>query len=256
MKNQNNMKILSWNISGIRAAYRKGFLDWFKETNGDIVCLQEIRANKEQLPEDLKEIEGYYSYLNPAVRKGYSGTAVYSKEEPLKVEKETGFKRFDEEGRMIKLKFKDFTLINFYMPNGGRQKQDMDYKLEFYDFFLNYLKTTKEKLILTGDFNIAHKPIDLARPKANKDNTGFTPEERKRISKLIDLGFVDTFRALNKDKEAYTFWTYMNNAREKDIGWRIDYFFVSKELLPKVKDSFILSDVEGSDHCPIGIDLD
>lgn len=249
------MKILSWNVNGIRAAYRKGFLDWFKQFNGDIVCIQEVRADKDQIPNKLLNLEGYNSYFSPAVRKGYSGTAVFSKKEPLKIEKNTGFKRFDDEGRMIELKFKDFTLMNFYMPNGGRQKQNMDYKLKFYDFLLNYLKNNNEKLILTGDFNIAHKPIDLARPEDNKNNTGFTPEEREKISKLIDLGFVDTFRALNKDKEAYTFWTYMNKAREKDIGWRIDYFFVSKDLFPKVKDSFILKDVMGSDHCPIGIDI-
>jgi exodeoxyribonuclease-3 len=250
------MKILSWNVNGIRAAYRKGFLDWFKQSNGDIICLQEIRAKEDQMPKKLVNVEGYHSYFSLAEKKGYSGTAVYSREKPLKIEKETGFKRFDQEGRMIKLKFKDFTLINFYMPNGGRQKQDMDYKLKFYDFFLSYLKTTDENLILTGDFNIAHNPIDLARPESNKNNTGFTLEERERITKLIDMGFIDTFRELNKEKEAYTFWTYMHNAREKNIGWRIDYFFVSEDLFPKIKDSFILSNVKGSDHCPIGINLD
>jgi len=249
------MKIISWNVNGLRSAYKKEFLNKFKEFNANIVCLQEVRAEKEQLPEELINIKGYYSYFNSAIKKGYSGTAIYTKEKPLKIEKKTGFQRFDEEGRMIKLKYENFTLINFYMPNGGRKKQTMDYKLEFYDFLLSYLKTTKEKLILTGDFNIAHKEIDLARPKENKNNTGFTPEERKRIDKLISLGFVDSFRFFNKDKKAYTFWSNFSRARERDIGWRIDYFFISKALFSECKESFILKDVMGSDHCPIGIEI-
>ena len=249
------MKIISWNVNGLRAAYKKGFLDWFKKSKADIVCIQELRAEKEQLPEDLINIKGYYSYFNSAVKKGYSGTAIYTKEKPLRVEKEIGFKRFDEEGRMIKLEFKDFTLINFYMPNGGRQKQTMDFKLKFYDYLFKYLKKNNKKLILTGDFNIAHKEIDLARPKANKNNTGFTLVEREKIDKLIGLGFIDSFRFFNKNKKAYTFWSNFARARERDVGWRIDYFFLSKDLLSKCKKPFILKDVIGSDHCPIGIEV-
>ena len=245
------MKIISWNVNGLRSAYKKGFLKSFEKINADIICLQEVRAKKEQLPKELINIEGYYSYFNPAIRKGYSGTAVYTKEKPLKVEKEIGFKRFDEEGRMIKLKYKDFTLINFYMPNGGRQKQDMDYKLEFYDYLFEYLKKDNKNLILTGDFNIAHKEIDLARPRENKNKTGFTPEEREKIDELINLGFIDSFRFLNKNKKAYTFWSNFARARERDVGWRIDYFFVSKDLISQCRESFILKDVTGSDHCPV-----
>ena len=247
------MKIISWNVDGLRSALKKGFLKSFKRINADIACVQELRAEKEQLPEELININGYYSFFNPAIKKGYSGTAVYTKEKPLKIEKIIGFKRFDEEGRMIKLKHKDFTLINFYMPNGGRQKQDMSYKLEFYDYLFKYLKKDNKKLILTGDFNIAHKEIDLARPKANKNNTGFTPEERKKIDVLISLGFIDSFRFFNKDKKAYTFWSNFARARERDVGWRIDYFFISKDLFFKCKESFILKDVMESDHCPIAL---
>jgi len=249
------VQILSWNVNGLRSIYKKGFLNWFKKSNADIVCLQEVRAQKKQLPEELISIKGCFSYFNSAVKKGYSGTAVYTKEKPLKIEKEIGFERFDEEGRMIKLKYKDFTLINFYMPNGGRQKQDMDYKLEFYDYLFEYLKKDNKKLILTGDFNIAHKEIDLARPKENKNNTGFTPEEREKIDRLINLGFIDSFRFFNKDKKAYTFWSNFAHARERDVGWRIDYFFISKDLFSQCKNPFILKDVMGSDHCPIGIEI-
>ena len=249
------MKIISWNVNGLRAAYKKDFLDKFKELNADIVCLQEVRAEKEQLPEEVINIEGYSSCFNSAIKKGYSGTAIYFKEKPLKIEKDIGFKRFDEEGRMIKLEYKDFTLINFYIPNGGKQKQDMAYKLEFYDYLFKYLKKDNKKLILTGDFNIAHKEIDLARPKANKNNTGFTSEEREKIDQLINLNFIDSFRHFNKNKEAYTFWSNFARARERDIGWRIDYFFISKTLFSKCKRSFILKDVMGSDHCPIGIEI-
>ncbi len=249
------MQILSWNVNGLRSAYKKGFLNWLKKSNADIVCLQELRSKKEQLPKELINIDGYRSFFNSAVRKGYSGTVVYVKKEPLKIEKEIGFKRFDEEGRMIKLKYKDFTLINFYMPNGGRQKQDMNYKLEFYDYLFGYLKKENKNLILTGDFNIAHKEIDLARPKENKNSTGFTPEEREKIDKLTNLGFVDSFRFFNKDKKAYTFWSNFARARERDVGWRIDYFFISKDLFSRCKKSFILKDVMGSDHCPIGIEI-
>jgi len=249
------MKIISWNINGLRSAYKKDFLKSFKKINADIVCLQELRAEEEQLPKELINIEGYYSYFNPAIKKGYSGTAVYTKEKPLSVEKEIGFKRFDEEGRMIKLEYKDFTLINFYMPNGGRQKQTMDFKLKFYNYLFKYLKKDNKKLILTGDFNIAHREIDLARPKPNKNNTGFTPEEREKIDELISLGFTDSFRFFHEDEKAYTFWSNFARSRERDVGWRIDYFFVSKALFSKCKKSFILKETMGSDHCPIGIEI-
>ena len=249
------MKIISWNINGIRAVYKKNFLKWLMATNADIVCLQEIRAQKEQIPSDLLELKDYYFYFNQAVKKGYAGVAVYTKQKPLKVEYKLGLKRFDQEGRILKLEYSDFTLINLYFPHGGRQKENLNYKLEVYRYLFNYLKRIKDKnVILVGDFNIAHQEIDLARPKQNQNNIMFTPEERKQIDKIINSGFVDTFRKFNKEGKNYTWWPYFVNARERNLGWRIDYIFVSKRLVPKPRDAFILSKVMGSDHCPIGID--
>jgi len=250
------MKILSWNINGIRAAYKKNFLKWFKKTNADIVCLQEIRAQKEQIPKNLIKPKGYYSYFNFAEKKGYSGVAVYTKKEPLKVEYKLGLKRFDKEGRVLKLKFRDFTLINLYFPHGMHNKRNLDYKLKAYKYLINYLKKTKNKnIIITGDFNIAHKEIDLTRPKDNKNNIMFTSEERKQIDKIIDLKFTDTFRKFNKKPGNYTWWSYKFNARKRNIGWRLDYIFTSKSLMPKLKNAFIFNEITGSDHCPIGIEV-
>jgi len=253
------MKIISWNVNGIRAVYKKGFLKWLQDEKPDIICLQEIKAKQHQAPLDLQKLEGYFVYFNPAKRPGYSGTAIFTKQKPLVVEDKIGFKKFDEEGRVLKLKFPDFTLFNFYIPNGGRDKKNMEYKLKLYDYLFRYLKRVKslsnEKFILTGDFNIAHKEIDLARPKENKKNTGFTPEEREKIDKLIDIGFVDSFRQFNKQPENYTWWSHFANARQRNIGWRIDYCFVSENLKSKLKKAFILPKVTGSDHCPIGIEI-
>lgn len=250
------MKIVSWNVNGIRAVYKKGFLKWLQKEKPDILCLQEIKAKQSQVPLDLQKPEGYFVYFNPAKRPGYSGTTVFTKQKPLEVEDAIGFKRFDEEGRVLKLKYPRFTLFNFYIPNGGRDQKDMDYKLKLYEYLFGYLKRLKdEKVILTGDFNVAHKEIDLARPKENKKNTGFTPKEREKIDKLIDIGFIDSFREFNKKGGQYTWWTHFSNARERNIGWRIDYFFVSKNFSRNLKLSFILSKVMGSDHCPVGIEI-
>lgn len=250
------MKILSWNVNGIRAVYKKNFLKWLTNSKADIICLQEIKAQQEQLPEDLLAVSGYHLYLNSAVKKGYSGVAVYTKQKPKKAEYKLGLKRFDQEGRIIKLKYSSFTLINLYLPHGGREKENLGYKLEAYQYLFNYLRRNKrENIILIGDFNVAHQEIDLVRPKQNKDNIMFTLEERKRIDRLIDLGFTDTFRKFNKEKGNYTWWSYAYNARERNLGWRIDYVFTSKEITPKVKGAFILNKINISDHCPIGIEL-
>ncbi len=250
------MKIVSWNVNGIRAVYKKDFLKWLRATNADIVCLQEIKAQKEQIPTDLLKQKDYYFYFNQAVKKGYAGVAVYTKQKPLKVECKLGLKRFDQEGRILKLEYSDFTLINLYFPHGGRQKENLNYKLEVYKYFLNYLKRIKDKnIILIGDFNIAHQEIDLSRPKQNQNNIMFTSEERKQIDKIINSGFIDGFRKFNKEGKNYTWWPYFVNARERNLGWRIDYIFVSKKLVPKLKNAFILNKVMGSDHCPIGIEI-
>jgi len=247
------MKIVSWNVNGLRAVYRKNFLNFVREENPDILCLQEIKANESQIPKEAKP-EGYSLYLNPAEKKGYSGVAVYTKEKPLKIELKTGFERFDGEGRLLLLDFGKFTLANLYFPHGGRKKENLGYKLEVYEYFLDYAKRfSDKKAILIGDFNIAREEIDLARPKQNKNNIMFTLEERQRLEKLISLGFIDTFRKLNPEKVQYTWWPYFANARERNLGWRIDYAFASGKIFPYVKESFILDKVPGSDHCPIGI---
>lgn len=250
------MKIISWNVNGIRAVYKRNFLGWLAKTNADIVCLQEIKIQAESLPIDLISPRGYYSFFNFANKKGYSGVAVYVRKKPLSTEKKLGLERFDMEGRILKLEFPKFLLINIYLPHGGRQKENLDYKLEVYRYILNYLKKIKNKnVILIGDFNVAHQEIDLARPKDNKNNIMFTPEERKQIDKIIELDFTDTFRKFHKDNGHYTWWPYAFNARERNLGWRIDYAFISKSLAPKIKNAFILNKVSGSDHCPIGIEI-
>jgi len=250
------VKIISWNVNGIRSIYKKNFLKWLAVINADIVCLQEVRAQKEQIPSDLLKLKDYYFYSNQAAKKGYAGVAVYTKQKPLKVKYKLGLKRFDQEGRILELRYPNFTLINLYFPHGGRQKENLNYKLKVYKYLLGYLKKIKEKnIILIGDFNIAHQEIDLARPKQNQNNIMFSIEERKQIDKIIDLGFIDSFRELNKKGENYTWWPYFANARKRNLGWRIDYAFISKRLSQKLKNAFILSKTVGSDHCPIGIEI-
>lgn len=250
------MKIISWNVNGLRAVYKRNFLKWFIKNNPDIICLQEIKIQKEKMPSDLINIRNYHSYFNFAVKKGYSGVAVYTKKIPLAVKTKFGIERFDIEGRILKLNYLDFILINLYLPHGGRQKENLDYKLKVYDCLLNYLKKIKnKKIILIGDFNVAHKEIDLARPKQNKNNIMFTSEERERINKIIELGFTDSFRKFHKEGGNFTWWPYFAKARERNLGWRIDYIFTSKTLTPKLKNVFILKKVKGSDHCPIGIEI-
>lgn len=250
------MKIISWNVNGIRAAQRYGFLDWFNQEAADIVCLQELKAQKDKMPEELIKLKGYNSYFNFAQRKGYSGVAVYLNKKAKIKSKKLGIERFDEEGRIIKLEIKNLKLINLYLPHGNRDKRDLGYKLEVYSRLVNQLKKIKDQnVVLIGDFNIAHKEIDLARPKENQNNIMFTPEERGQVGRIIDLGFIDTLREFNKKGGNYTWWPYFANARERNLGWRIDYIFVSKSLKNRLKKAFILSSVRGSDHCPIGIEL-
>lgn len=250
------LKIISWNVNGLRSVERKGFVKWLQQSRADIVCLQEIKVQLEQIPPELKNPSGYTTYLNAGKRKGYAGVLVYSKEKPKKVNNLLGLKRFDNEGRFLELYFPSFILSNIYLPHGGRQKENLTYKLQVYQKLLNHLAGVKNKnIVLIGDFNIAHQEIDLARPKNNKNNIMFTPEERQQIDKILNLGFVDTFRHLHKGAGHYTWWPYFANARQRNLGWRIDYAFVSKPLSPRLKSTFILPQVPGSDHCPIGLDL-
>ncbi|MFH1188641.1 MAG: exodeoxyribonuclease III [bacterium] len=246
------MKLVSWNVNGLRAAYTKGFLSWFEHEIADIVCLQEVKANYEQLPHELQKPNGYYTYFNSAQKKGYSGVAVYTKNKPISVNYVLNHKRFDEEGRMIHLFYPSFSLINLYIPNGGRQKENMTYKLEVYEKLYKYLKKfSSQPIILTGDFNIAHTENDLARPRDNQNNTMFTPTERGKIDMLISLGFTDTFRHFNKEGGQYTWWGYWANCRSRNIGWRIDYIFSSSAVKKLLTDACIENTVLGSDHCPI-----
>ncbi|BBB32703.1 exodeoxyribonuclease III [Thermotomaculum hydrothermale] len=250
------MKLISWNVNGIRAIHKKGFVEWVKEENPDVLCLQETKATEEQIPKDIKSLDYFQFYSSSRARKGYSGVALFTKVQPERVEYDLGVEEFDVEGRVIAAYFKDFILFNVYFPNGKASKERLDFKLRFYDKFLEIVNSLKDKgygVIICGDVNTAHKEIDLARPKENEKVSGFLPVEREWIDKLIASGFVDTFRMFNKEGGNYTWWDYKSRARERNVGWRIDYFFVSENIKDRVKDAFILSEVYGSDHCPIGI---
>lgn len=248
------MKIYSWNVNGIRAVMNKGFVDWVKNEQPDILCIQETKANPSQLEDELMNIEGYTSYWSSAHKKGYSGVATYTRITPQSVEYGFGIERFDSEGRILITEYDEFTLLNIYFPNGQMSDDRLQYKLEFYDATLEYCERLREKgkkLIVCGDFNTAHREIDIKNAKANEKYSGFLPIEREWIDKLILYGYVDTFRALHDEEVKYSWWSYRFNAREKNVGWRIDYFFVSKDLLPAVKSADILNGVQGSDHCPV-----
>jgi len=251
------MKLLSWNVNGIRAMSKKGIFDWLKEEDPDVLCVQETKAHPDQLTEAQKLPNGYQSYWSSAEKKGYSGVAMYSKHKPIKISEGMGIEEFDSEGRIVTLEFDQFFLFNVYFPNGGSENKRVPYKMRFYDAFLKHINKKKriKPVVVCGDVNTAHEEIDLARPKDNQKNTGFLMEEREWVTKLIENGYVDTFRHFNKDPGHYTWWHYKTRARERDVGWRIDYFFVSENLLPKLKKAYILKDVLGSDHCPIGIEL-
>ena len=252
------VRILSWNVNGIRAAYKKGILNWFRKEQPDILCVQETKAMKEQLPEDLINVNGYASYFSSAERKGYSGTATYTKVNPVKVVNGIGIKKFDSEGRFLVTEFDEFVLFNIYFPNGKAKKERLQYKMDFYEAFLKHLKKLlkqDKKIVICGDVNTAHKEIDLARPKENEKISGFLPEEREWIDKLLETGFTDTFRKFNQKPEQYTWWDMMTRARDRNVGWRIDYFFISDNLKDNLKNALILPEVMGSDHCPVGIEL-
>ena len=252
------MKIFSWNVNGLRAVVKKGFFEWLTLEAPDVVCLQEIKARVEDLDKNLLNPKGYHTLWNPAERKGYSGVAVFMKKKPAVFHKGMGIERFDSEGRIIRVEFKDFDLLNVYFPNGTSGSERLQYKMDFYDAFLDHCEDLRDKgkeLVITGDVNTAHKPIDLKNPKANEKNSGFLPEEREWVDKFINHGYVDSFRTFNQQPDQYTWWSYRFNVRAKNIGWRIDYFFVTEGLMKKVKHSFITPEVMGSDHCPIGLDI-
>ncbi len=255
------IKIISWNTNGLRSTAKQGFFTpLFKKYKPDILCLQETKSEPDQLPEDVRNVPGYYSYFNSSQeRKGYSGVAIYTKEKPLEVFYGMGVKELDTEGRLIGVKFKNFTLINGYYPNGGQGPHRLEYKLKFYEAFLKFilkLRKNGENVIFCGDVNTAHKAIDLARPKANEENTGFLPIERAWITKVIQNDFLDIWREKNPNKkDVYTYWDIKTGARQRNVGWRIDYFFVDKKLEKKVKDVGTIQNYMGSDHCPLTLEL-
>lgn len=252
------MKILSWNVNGIRAIDRKGLFDFIKKESPDILCLQEIKALKEQIPSHLRNTPGYHIFWNSAERKGYSGVGTYTKQKPIEVKKGFGIEKFDIEGRILITEYPSFILFNIYYPNGKKNQERLRYKLDFYDTFLDFVDNIKEEgknIIVCGDFNTAHKEIDLARPKENENRSGFLPIERAWMDKLIDHGYIDTFRYFNKLPNEYSWWDFKTRARDRNIGWRIDYFFVNKEFITNIKKAFIMQDVMGSDHCPVGLEI-
>jgi len=249
------MKLISWNVNGIRACVKKGFMDFFEKENPDIMCLQETKLQAGQIELDLKN---YHQYWNYAEKKGYSGTAIFTKKEPLKVQYGIGQEEHDNEGRVITLEFEEYYVITVYTPNSQRGLARIDYRMLWEDAFFSYLKELeKEKpVIFCGDLNVAHNEIDLKNPESNRKNAGFSDQEREKMSYLLDNGFVDSFRYFCPEKEdAYTWWSYMFKARENNVGWRIDYFCVSQVLKDKMKDALIYTEIEGSDHCPVGLIL-
>jgi exodeoxyribonuclease-3 len=253
------MKLVSWNVNGLRAVAKKGFLEWLYETSPDVLGLQEIKAEEEQLPEEIRTPVGYYGYFSSCrIKKGYSGVALYSKTKPDKVECGMGIKKFDDEGRIIIGHWGDLVLLNIYFPNGGGGPERLLYKLEFYDAFLLYIEKLRKKgkkVIFCGDVNTAHEAIDLARAKENEKNTGFLPEERAWLDEVVNHGWVDTFRHFHSNKVgAYSYWDMKTAARERNVGWRIDYFFAAPELAPKIKSAGISENVHGSDHCPVWVE--
>ncbi len=249
------MKLISWNVNGLRAVYKKGFMEFFKEVNADIFCIQETKVQEGQIELELK---GYNQYFNYANRKGYSGTAIFTKNTPEEVTKGIGIKEHDQEGRIITLKFKKFYLVNCYTPNSGRELARLDYRMTWEEAFKQYLENLdKDKpVILCGDLNVAHKEIDLKNPKTNRKNAGFTDEEREKMTNLLNSGFTDSYRHLYPNREnSYTWWSYMGNARAKNVGWRIDYFLTSNRISKNIRESYIYDKILGSDHCPIGLEI-
>lgn len=250
------MKLISWNVNGLRAVWNKGFADFFKLIDADIFCVQETKMQEGQFDVNF---EGYYKFFNSAVKKGYSGTAIFSKIEPKSVKYGIDIEEHDQEGRVITLEFENFYMVNVYTPNSQRELTRLKYREHWEEDFRNYLANLDKikPVIICGDLNVAHKEIDLKNPKNNRRNAGFTDEEREKMTKLLEAGFTDSFRYLYPDKEnCYTWWSYMMKAREKNIGWRIDYFLVSNKIKDKIKEAKIHSEVMGSDHCPVELDIE
>ena len=249
------MKFISWNVNGIRAVIKKGFYDFVENYNPDILCLQEIKANKEQV--DLKLDNYPYQYWNSAEKKGYSGTSIFSKIKPINEMYGIGIEEHDQEGRVITLEFEDYYLVTVYTPNSKRELLRLEYRQRWDSDFLKFVKSleSKKPVIFCGDLNVAHKEIDLKNPKTNHRNPGFTDEERSSFDNIVNAGFIDTFREFNNDGGHYTWWSYMFQARQKDIGWRIDYFCISESLKSYLKDAYILKDVLGSDHAPVVLEI-
>lgn len=253
------IRIISWNVAGMRAAIKKGLWGFMEKDRAEIYCFQETKAKAEQVPTSFDMPTEYLSYYNPAQKAGYSGVATFTKLKPVEIINGMGLDKFDNEGRVIVTKFKEFTLLNIYFPNGGMGPARLDYKMEFYDVFLKYingLRNKGEKVIFCGDVNTAHREIDLARPKDNVKVSGFMPIEREWVEKLIANGWVDTYRMIKGDKVEYSWWSQRSGSRPKNVGWRIDYFFVDEKIKNIVKDAFILTEVMGSDHAPVGVELE
>lgn len=249
------MKLISWNVNGIRACLTKGFSEFFKNIDADIFCLQETKCQPEQIE---LEFEGYTSYWNSAEKKGYSGTAIFTKKQPIKVTYGIGIEEHDKEGRIITLEFKEFYLVTNYTPNAKRELERLEYRMIWEDEIRKYLLELNKKkpVIMCGDLNVAHEEIDLKNPKTNKGNAGFTDEERGKMTELLNSGFIDSYRYLYPEKIEYSWWSYMGHAREKNVGWRIDYFIVSNDFKEKIKDATIYTKVLGSDHCPVGLEIE
>jgi exodeoxyribonuclease-3 len=252
------LEIYSWNVNGLRAAVRKNFLEFIEDEDPDILAIQETKLQEEQIPEEVKNLSQYHQYWNFAEKRGYSGVAVFTKQKPEKVEYTIGDADYDAEGRLLILYFSDFVLLNCYFPNGKMSEERLQYKLNYYDKMFNLMQKLRKaghNVVVCGDYNTAHKEIDLANPERNKDISGFLPIERKWLDKLVNNDWVDTFRQFNQQPGQYSWWTYRFGARKRNAGWRIDYFFVNKDFMSKVKDAFIRQDIMGSDHCPIGVEL-
>ena len=250
------MKLISWNVNGIRACVTKGFMDFFNEIDADIFCIQESKMQAGQLELDMP---GYYQYWNYAEKKGYSGTAIFTKKESMSVSYGIGIEKHDKEGRVITLEFEKFYMVTCYTPNSQNELKRLDYRMEWEDDFRAYLKKLEETkpVIICGDLNVAHKEIDLKNPKTNRGNAGFTDEERGKMTELLQAGFTDSFRYLYPDKtDSYSWWSYMGKAREKNVGWRIDYFITSKDIENKIKQAVIYPEIYGSDHCPVGLEIE
>ncbi len=252
------MKLISWNVNGVRAVVKKGFLDWLEQEQPDVLCLQETKAHIDQLAAEILTDHGYHTYWHSGVRRGYSGVATFCKAEPLYVQEGLGIERYDAEGRVLVTEHENFLLYNIYFPNGQKDDERLQYKLDFYDDLLPIINEQVESgnnVVVTGDWNTAHHPIDLARPKQNVNTSGFMPIEREKLDMYVENGWIDTFRLFHPEGDRYSWWTYRFGARERNVGWRIDYFFVNEGFLDNVEDADIHDEIMGSDHCPVSLEL-